>query len=170
MNNEKAKQLLAILERFPAAHDQVMWVRVPAEVGVVTAQLATEPVCGTTLCAAGFVAALNAPAGTIFAHSHDFSMFVPVGEEDGYGYYYRLGSDMGTVVYSYEPVEPSEEMTVYEGWNIKNFASEQLEITEEQIWYVFSSKRTPGELIRSIRYLMDHPHATLRELTGTCSD
>lgn len=169
MKNNRAQRILGMISLFPNAHDQGSWCSVPSVVGQVEAeQLRNDPSCGTTLCFAGWAAALYAPKGAIFCAEDGDNFFVP---DNSGGWAYDPEGYMFEVDDPWEDYdEDSDWGQRYEEVSIMEFAEEKLDLQPGQSNWLFNSDRTADELREGVKYLMSHPNASQYELADHCQE
>jgi hypothetical protein len=132
--------------QYPDAHNQRRWAGDAHNAGAagefeVRAGNGDRPPCGTTLCAGGWVAFLNAPEGARI--TYDFAGY----DDDDY--------DAGTLRFADGTTE-----------SIDSFATRTAELTDHQATIVYFVTRDAAELNAAITVLeadADAGSATLRE-------
>lgn len=169
MDSRKALQVLGMAVLFPDNHYQGAWVKVPeGEETVTAATMRSNPTsCGTTLCFAGFAAAMYAPEDAVFTSADGESFFVP--DKNGkyvFTHDYEW-SDGNLAVAEYDPnnyccnfCQPR-----FSQVDIMEFASETLGLEPAQATALFDGHNTVDRLKRLIRYIAAHPTADAIDLT-----
>lgn len=165
MNNKRAARVMGMISLFPESHNQWSYARVPDSVGIVQPEkLRNDPSCGTTLCVAGWAAALYAPKNAVFASGDSNSFFVPSETGDWYlkdNYLFEI--DPWDSFNDEIPVN-----TRYSAVDIFEFAMEALDLDDDQATWLFDETRTNDELIAGVGYLMANPSASSDDLAENC--
>ena len=169
MDTKKALQVLGMAVLYPDTHYQGNWIVMQSSEETVTAEeLRTNPSgCGTTLCYAGFAAAMFAPGDALFSSADEENFYVP---SSGGNY---------VLIHEYNPYEGVEELQVteydpfehrglprFDRISVMEFAQGILELEPAQATFLFSGDNTVERLKDIIRYLMTHPHADAYDLSS----
>lgn len=159
MNIELALEVIGAIELYPDNHDQDSWCSVSRKGAPVSAQqMLSEPPCGTTLCFAGWTAALRAPQNSVFAYGDSGAVYTPskVGE-------YVQDKDGEMIMYD-SLFDPDPRAARYSRRGIAEYARRALQINSYQSGYLFDPSRTVDELLSGVRCLIANPHATVDDM------
>ena len=168
MDSRKALQVLGMAVLYPDNHYQGTWVRVPEDEEIISAAtMRSNPTsCGTTLCFAGFAAAMYSPEDAVFTSADEENFFVPDPNGDCVLTHDFVYSNGDLEVETYDPMthccgacQPR-----YRKVDIMEFASETLELEPAQATALFDGYNSVDKLKRLVRYLINHPHADAIDL------
>lgn len=159
MNVELALEVIGAIELHPDNHDQDAWCSVSRSgVPVIAKQMLSEPPCGTTLCFAGWTAALWAPQDSVFIYRDRSAVYTP----SEYGSYIQDRAG-GMTLYD-TLLDPDPRAVRYSRRGISEYARRALQINPGQAGYLFDPSRTVDELLSGVRCLIANPHATIDDM------
>lgn len=160
MNIELALEVVGAIELYPDSHNQDSWCSVSRKGAPVTAEeMLSEPPCGTTLCFAGWAAAISAPEGAVFSWGDTAGVFTPYKVGD-----YVWDKDGFMVLYDSYPYPPSKRSVRYNRHGIAEYARKALGINSYQSGYLFDPSRTVDELLSGVRCLIANSHASVDDM------
>ena len=151
---KKLVELAGMITLYPDRHNQSTWFSGVHSTTKLSTLRPENNGCGTTLCAAGWTAALYAPKKSVFVPTEEEYFFVPA--ENGE---YQIDGDDYEETFYVNTAGKHYDM-VY----IPSFASEELDLTPDQATSLFYNSSSSEDVLNVIRAIIANPKISGDEL------